>query len=311
MSAAGLDFSVIICAYTDERWQELCQAVRSVETQTLPPREIIVVIDHNAGLLARGRAALPGAQVIENAGPRGLSGARNSGVTAASGAIIAFLDDDAAAAPDWLARLAARYGDPVVIGVGGAINPVWATARPAWFPEEFDWVVGCSYRGLPRETAAVRNLIGANMSFRRQVFAAIGGFRSEIGRVGQRPLGCEETEFCIRAGERFRGSTFIYEPLAQVQHHVPAGRARWSYFRRRSHAEGLSKAQVSRFVGSRAGLASERSYTLHTLPAGIARGMQEALFHHDFSGLLRAGTIVAGLTMTGLGYVGGRLRQGE
>ncbi len=66
-------------------------------------------------------------------------------------------------------------------------------------PEEFYWVVSANYRGMPPSGAHVRNLLGGNMSFRREQFDVVGGFRSDIGRgAGKRPLGCEETEFCIR-----------------------------------------------------------------------------------------------------------------
>lgn len=301
----GTGVSVIICAYAEERWANLVAAIGSVREQCVPPPEIVVVVDHNPALLARARSRLPGVVTVENQQPRGLSGARNSGIAAARGAIIAFLDDDALAAPDWLERLGAWYGDPRVIGVGGAIEPLWTGGRPGWFPEEFDWVVGCSYRGMPTETAPVRNVIGANMSFRREVFEVVGGFRSGIGRLGARPLGCEETEFCIRARQRWPRRVLLYEPRARVRHRVPAGRARWGYFRSRCYAEGLSKALVSRLVGAEDGLASERTYTSRTLPRGVARGIADTLLRRDPRGLARAGAIVAGLGLTTAGYLAG------
>ena len=100
--------------------------------------------------------------------------------------------------------------------MGGAIEPLWESDRPRWFPPEFDWVVGCTYRGMPCEPKPVRNLIGCNMSFRREVFAQIGGFRDEIGRVGARPSGCDETELCIRLGQRLPHALLLYSPCARV-----------------------------------------------------------------------------------------------
>src|SRR5512141_177425 len=94
-----LPISVIICAYTDARWNDLIEAVASLRRQQTAPAEVIVVVDHNPALLARVRAEFPHVTVIENMGPQGLSGARNSGLAAASGEIVAFMDEDATAEP--------------------------------------------------------------------------------------------------------------------------------------------------------------------------------------------------------------------
>ena len=305
MSAQPGCVSVIICAYTGERWADLRAAITSLQRQTLQPHDIILVIDHNAALLARARDAFPGVTVIENHEPRGLSGARNSGITVAQGEIIAFMDEDASAAADWLAGLIAAYADANVSGVGGSIEPCWPADRPRWFPAEFDWVVGCTYRGLPETTATVRNLIGCNMSFRRDVFGSIAGFRSGIGRVGSRPVGCEETELCIRLTQRRPQSRLLYEPRARVFHRISTQRARWRYFCARCYYEGVSKALVAQLVGSNAGLASERTYTLRVLPRGVRRGLIDAA-HGDLGGLGRSVAIVSGLLLTALGYLRGR-----
>ncbi len=306
MSIQPGDVSVIICAYTEERWQELCAAIASVQSQTLRPREIIVVIDHNPALLARARAAFTGVIVLENHEPRGASGTRNSGIAVARGEIIACMDEDATAAPDWLAQLIPAYADPRVWGVGGLIEPRWPAERPRWFPAEFDWVVGCTYRGSPETTTSVRNLIGCNMSLRREAFELVGGFRSGIGRVGRHPIGCEETELCIRLTQRFPQSRLLYEPRARVTHRVSARRTRWRYFFSRCYHEGFSKAAVALLVGSNAGLSAERDYTLRVLPRGVTCGLTDALLHGDLSGLGRAFAIVGGLMITALGYVRGR-----
>jgi glucosyl-dolichyl phosphate glucuronosyltransferase len=300
--------SVILCAYTEQRWDDLLAAVESVQSQTVAPLEIIVVIDHNPRLLERSRAALEGVKVIPNQQERGLSGARNTGIQAARGALLAFMDEDAAAEPDWLENLLHHYGESRVSGVGGAIRPLWVSGKPGWFPAEFNWVVGCTYRGMPRQASTVRNLIGANMSYRREVFRRVGGFTNGMGRIGTRPLGCEETELCIRAGQAMPGTQFIYEPLAVVHHRVPASRANWRYFFSRCFSEGLSKAQVASMVGSGQGLSSERSYTFRTLPLGVLAGIRDALFRGDLSGLGRAAAIISGLVVTTAGYVFGTIQ---
>ncbi len=297
--------TVVICAYTLDRWDQLLAAVRSVQHQHPAPDEILLVVDHCPELARRAADALPGVRVLPNAEAQGLSGGRNTGVRAAHGDIVAFLDDDAAADPDWTARLLAAYRDPLVLGVGGLVRPLWETGRPGWFPREFDWVVGCSYRGLPEHPAPVRNFIGANMSFRRAEILAAGGFRTDLGRIGTRPLGCEETELCLRVAARNPGSTLRYEPSAAVRHHVPAARTTRKYFRARCYAEGLSKAAVARHSGSGPALASERTYLRRTLPAAVAEGLRP-------SGAAPTGTVPAlatGVAATVLGYAVGRLHQ--
>src|SRR5664280_550160 len=91
--------SVVICAYTEERWHELSLAVDSVDKQTLKPDSTILVIDHNSALYTRCIDAFPKATVIENEGKRGLAAARNTGIASSKAKIIAFLDDDARALP--------------------------------------------------------------------------------------------------------------------------------------------------------------------------------------------------------------------
>jgi glucosyl-dolichyl phosphate glucuronosyltransferase len=303
------EFSVIICAYTEERWQDLLAAVESVKRQTRPPLETILVVDHNPTLYERARRALTGVSILENKEARGLSGARNTGLLAASGDLVAFLDEDAQAVPDWLEQLHSGYTDPKVSGVGGFIEPDWDTGKPGWFPEEFLWVVGCSYRGMPVERAGVRNLIGANMSFRRPVFTTTGGFRTGMGRIGKTPVGCEETELCIRARQRTPESILLYLPEAKVVHRVPASRARLQYFTSRCYAEGLSKALVTQFVGTQDGLQSEWKHTLRVLPLGVLRGLYHGVRDRDLGGFLRAGVILMGLGFTTAGYISGLLSR--
>ncbi len=296
------DVSVVICAHTEQRWNDTLVAVASVRAQSLAAREIIVVVDHNPVLYERLTSALAGVTVVENREQRGLSGGKNTGVALAQGEIVAFLDDDAVAEPDWLRFFVDSYADPCVLGVGGLTLPLWESSRPAWFPGEFDWVVGCTYVGMPATRAPVRNLLGGNASFRREVFDVIGGFSSGIGRSAhKRPLGCEETEFCIRLGQRVRGSVLLFDNRAVIWHRVPANRSRFTYFRARCYAEGLSKALVTRSVGAGDGLSSERHYTTRTLPRGVARGVADAC-RGQWTGLLRAGAIAAGFTATAAGY---------
>lgn len=301
--------SVIICAYSNERRRQLDDAIRSVLAQTRRADGIVVVIDHNDQLLANIRASFAGIVVIANQGAQGLSGARNTGLRTAATDVVAFLDDDAIAEPDWLDRLTVHYADTKVIGTGGKVLPLWQTGRPQWFPEEFQWVVGCSYRGQPETVRPVRNPIGCNMSFRRTVFETVGGFREGIGRLGQDAAGCEETELCIRAQQQLPGGVVLYDPWAVVYHHVTEGRSRWSYFRKRCLAEGRSKNDVVKAIGAGDGLAAEQAYVTRILPRGVVRGLMDTVVRFDGAGLLRAAGIVAGLAFTTAGYSAAKFRN--
>jgi glucosyl-dolichyl phosphate glucuronosyltransferase len=304
---AAPSISVVICANDDARFAMLTAAVRSVVDQVPAPHEVIVVIDHNEPLRARAAEAFREVRVTANAEAPGLSGGRNTGVRMARGEIVAFMDDDATARPGWLQGLADGYRGPEVLGVGGTILASWQEGQPAWFPDEFLWVVGCTYRGYPTERAVVRNLIGCNMSFRRSVFDAVGGFHQGMGRGTGLPLGCEETELCVRAALALPGGGFLHEPESRVDHVVPATRGRLSYFLVRSYSEGISKAYVVRLVGSRRGMETERRYLSHTLAIGALRHAA-AIFRGSLAGPARSAMIVAGLAAFGVGYLRGLAR---
>ena len=295
----SLSCSVVVATHDTERWNELVEVMGALERQTLAPHEIVVVVDHNPALLEQVRRELS-AHVVPNDRVPGLGGARNSGIAASTGAIVAFIDDDAQPDPDWLERLLEGYDDPQVAGVGGAIEPRWQPARPPWFPSEFDWVVGCSYVGLPEGRSFVRNLIGCNMSFRREVLERLDGFR--LG------YGCDETEFCIRLVQHDPQARLLYQPAARVNHLVPSARLRWRRFISRCYFEGGSKAVVARLVGPRDGLASERAYALHVLPRAVVRGVVSCLREGNRAGAERALTVVAGFAATSAGFLVGSVQ---
>jgi glycosyltransferase involved in cell wall biosynthesis len=300
--------TIVICAYTEDRWETLRQAIDAALKQIDSDDELLIVVDHNEGLLARCRSSLSRCIVVPNCYNRGLSGARNTALDEAHGSIVVFLDDDAVPLDGWLEALRAPYADESVYGVGGLARPHWLGGQPEWFPEEFLWVVGCSYRGLPSRSHRVRNLLGANMSFRRTVFDRIGGFSEKLGRVGSRPLGCEETELSIRLAKADPEAILLYDPSAQVEHHITQQRESLSYFVRRCWSEGLSKAEVSRRVGRASALSAERSYAARVLPRGIWRGFRDGLAG-DIWGVVRSIVIVLGLVVTATGYWVGIIRK--
>ena len=306
-----LAVSVVICAYTLDRWDQMKAAVESVHAQTQPAHQLLLVIDGNEALRERAAREIKGATVVANELEPGLSGARMTGVQLATAPVIAFLDDDAVADPDWLEHLVAAYRDEKVLGAGGYIEPLWAASRPRWFPREFDWVIGCTYKGMPIHNGRIRNVIGANMSVRTAVLRRSGGFTTKLGRreAGVFSKGvaesCEETEFCIRATRLHPGGYWAYCPKARVQHHVSAQRMTWRYFVRRCRMEGTAKGVLAAITGSKDGLASERRYIFILLRSFLQE--LASVFRGEGHAAFRAGAIFAGLAITASAYFSTRL----
>src|ERR1035437_1638460 len=293
-----MNVSVVICAYTLNRWHALEAAVQSCFDQTEPPSEVVIVIDYNDELFHQATAAFGAAIVIKNVSSKGLSGARNSGE------VVAFLDDDAFAEPTWLEEITRPLVDPLVCGTGGWVVPFWEKGEATRFPETFYWVFGCSYSGLPATDGPIRNPIGASMAIRRRVFDAVGGFTSGIGRIGATPLGCEETELCIRYSTQYPNEHFMLAHRAVVHHRVPSSRLSWHYFWTRCWAEGLSKATVSSLVGSKSGLAAERIHVVTALPRELARTLR-LIPDQPRTALTKASLLFVGTLIAAAGFLEG------
>ncbi len=313
-----IEASVVICAHTLDRWNELNSAVRSVRSQTLPPHEIVVVVDNNEALRERAAREIAGGSVLANAKIPGLSGARMTGAEHATSPVIVFLDDDAVADPRWLEDLLEAYRDPAVLGAGGAVEPLWQVSPPVWFPAEFLWVVGCTYAGMHVQDGRIRNPVGANMSVRADVLRGAGGFTSDLGRrklgfsisgrarIGGKAESCEETEFCIRAARLFPGGYWAYRPGARVHHLVPSQRTTWKYFVHRCLVEGTAKAVLRGLAGSKDDLGAEGRYVREVLPRAVANNLSAAL-RGQAGAARRAGAIIAGFALTAFAYARTRL----
>ena len=299
----ALTVSVVICAYTEDRWPLLLRSVDSVQRQHRIPVEIIVCIDHNDSLLERCRQkwslGTEGAQipvvVLANKYQGRLGSARNTAAEVASGDIVAFLDDDAWAEPDWLDRLLSPYDSESIVAVGGAPVPEFERERPGWFPFEFDWVFGSAYAGLPEKRAPVARLIGANMSVRRLALTEIGGFHSDNH---------DDMDMCHRLMYQRPAEQVVYEPLAQVHHFVPAERTTWGYFWRRCFFVNRGKVEAFHQMEGSGNLSADIGFVGRALFHGVSRGLRQAL-QGDSWGAVRAASIVAGIALAATGHVAG------
>lgn len=296
--------SVIICAYTEDRWELMRQSVASVQGQSLQPCEIIVCIDHNeilfhrcAAYWADSAACTPPIRVIQNKYDGHLGSARNTAAETAAGEILAFLDDDAAADKDWLQILTDPYHDERIGAVGGRPLPVFEAGRPAWFPVQFDWVFGCAYDGLPTSRGPLAHLIGANMSVRRTLLEQVGGFHSDNH---------DDMDMSHRVAHIRGREAVIYEPAATVRHFVPASRPTWKYFWRRCFFVNKGKVEAFAQMGDAAALGAETRFVWYALAKAVPRGISQAA-KGDAYGLARSAAIIAGMGLAAAGHVAGRI----
>ena len=257
------------------------------------PKEIILVLDPDEALLEFYKSCTPNDVKIVVSEGYGLSYARNAGIRSAKGEIIAFIDDDAVADERWLENLIKNYNDPQVVGVGGLIIPIWQSNRPVWFPEELDWVVGCSYKGMPECKSYVRNPIGCNMSFRKDVFEKVGYFKTDIGRLGKKPIAGEEAELSVRIMHKIPGAKIVYDPCAVVYHNVPKERTRLKYVMKRSFYEGFSKALISRHnLDPNNLLSTEEHYLKYLFKTAIPSRLKRFFMFSNFCGVMVISAII-------------------
>jgi GT2 family glycosyltransferase len=297
--------SIVIACFTEERWTQLSAAIQSAQAQTMPAEDIVVVVDHNDSLKQKVIERWPSVTVLANEFGRGASGSRNTGVFHITSPIVAFLDDDAVAEPDWLENLVREFRDETVVGVGGAVTAAWETAQPNWFPDEFAWVVGVSYPGLPEQIEEIRNVWAENMAVRRTRFSEVGGFRLNFGKVGTYSSP-EDTDLCIRMAAG--SGRWLYLPSARVSHHIPDARSTFRYFLRRCFYEGTGKAALATLSAAGA-LRTERDYTRRVLPRALIRGIRAAVTERRLAPAIRSGVILVGLFTAGAGYVTARVRR--
>jgi GT2 family glycosyltransferase len=294
----GTAVSIVIPTHSERRWASLARTVASAQAQEQPSAEIVIVVDHNPALYRRAREEIKGVTVLENEYARGASGARNTGAFHTRSPLIAFLDDDTVAGPDWLGNLVAPFTDPAVVGAGGGILPAWEGARPGWLPDELLWTVGVSYAGMPTATAPIRNVWSASMMVRRDAFLAVSGFRAGFGKLGDqnRP---EDTELCLRMSAT--GGLWMYVPQAIIDHEVPNDRATFRFFLRRCYAEGRGKVQMAGLLPPTQKLGAEREYLRRTLPRAMARNIAAASHGRGMFHALRAGAVLAAVAAAAAG----------
>jgi glycosyltransferase involved in cell wall biosynthesis len=216
--------SVVVCAYNAER--TIGECLDGVAAIDYPDYEVVVVDDGSTDATAE-IAAEHGAHVVRTPN-RGLSSARNTGLFASTGEIVAYLDSDAFPDPHWLRYLARSFQDSTHAGIGG----------PNIAPLDGARVAQCVARAPGGPTHVLvsdleaEHIPGCNMAFRREALVEIGGFDPRYDAAG------DDVDVCWRLIER--GSTLGFSPAAMVWHH-PRGSvpAYWRQQRGYGRAEAL------------------------------------------------------------------------
>lgn len=301
-----LGVSVVVSTYTAERSHDVLRCLSSLKEQTVPPAEIILVLDPSDTLFRHYRSRVPSDIMVISSDKAGLSYARNVGIVKAEGEIVAFVDDDAIADKKWLENLVRLYSDPLVMGAGGSVVANWEVKQPKWFPEELNWIVGCSYKGLPTRRSAIRNPIGCNMSFRKKAFKKIGYFRLDIGRFGKKLLSKEETELSIRVLKGIPNSKIIYEPQAIVYHKVSRNRASLKYIWARSFYEGVSNDMISLESKSVRVTSAEASYLKYLIRVAIPSRLVRI---YSFEAAAQILILALSISAVFAGYLSSRLKR--
>src|SRR4051812_14513435 len=241
----GLSASVAICCFSVDRLQDTLASIESAKSQTLRPYEIIVSVDNNPELADRLTNLLgTSVTIVRNEGVRGTSANRNAAIARATGDVVVFLDDDAVAQSNWLEELLRPFADPRTMVVGGSSVPAWERgSAPPWFPEEFQFVFGCTGH-MPlvvAEDRQVRNPAGSNMAVHKAAFDQLGPWSVELGR-GQVGTGGEEAELCLRIRSAIPDALILHQASAVVHHKVPRSRSTFRYVLAYVYREGIVRA---------------------------------------------------------------------
>jgi glycosyltransferase involved in cell wall biosynthesis len=290
-------------------YEHFCEAAESVLTQTYDDIELIVVVDGTSDIYERVIADYGDHEdvlVEYNNKNVGLLESRNRGAEIATGDVVAFIDDDAVADEAWTERLVSVYEREDIIAAGGKMVPKWVAKKPSFLPEEFYWLIGVTHRGFANGEGEVRNTFGSNISFRRDVFLALGGFNTEIGgRQGDANLQGGETELCARMRAEY-GKSVYYVPDAEVAHKVFNYRTRPAWLFDRAFWQGYSKRAMETLVPSSEN--KETAFLEQLLANFIPSRCRAIVSDPTLDRITQLGTLIALTGTVGAGYLYGAVK---
>ncbi|GDZ92622.1 putative glycosyl transferase [Planktothrix agardhii CCAP 1459/11A] len=244
--------SAIICTHNREQYLGL--AIDSLLQQYFTDFEIIVVDNASTdGTRQVVESRLPNPKLRYIHEPvTGLSVARNTGAKNSQSPIIAYLDDDAIATPQWLRVLYSAYENhPKLAIAGGKVTLIWpeGITPPPWLSDNLAGNLGAY--NLGDQWVEIKNPgltpRGLNYSVRRSFLEKIGGFDVNLGRVGKRLLSNEELQMTELALQQ--GWQVAYIPEALVAHHVAPERVNRAWFMERGWWQGISECYREQLAG--------------------------------------------------------------
>jgi len=230
-----MEASIIVCTYNRaESLRETLGALRAQRSAPSLSWEVIIVDnnskDHTRKVIQDLQSDWPLLR-YEFENQQGLSHARNRGISCAQGEVLLFTDDDVLPEPDWLETTLDGLAKYRADACGGYIAPIWETPPPGWLTERFYGFLAIKTDTTERQITSTSDTpFGANMAFRRELFAKYGVFDVTRGRMGNILASGEDGELFERILDG--GGKIMYFPRARVHHRVEAFRVGKAYFRR-------------------------------------------------------------------------------
>lgn len=260
-----------------DRYDEFCAAADSVLSQTYDDIELVIIVDGTTEVYERALedyGSRSNTVVYCNSENRGLSYSRNQGAELSNGDVVAFMDDDALLDEEWAVELVETYNRYDAVAVGGRMAPRWETEKPQFLPSEFYFLIGVTYRGFREDEGPVRNTFSSNLSFRRDVFLGLDGFKTNMGKQGENNLQGGETELCVRL-YRETGERVIYNPDAVAEHRVYEYRTDRGWLLKRSFWQGYSKHRMEEMISESTD--TERAFVSDLLTQFVPNRLLELL----------------------------------
>ena len=267
--------SIVLTTYNRASSMEM--ALKSLQAQDYPSFEIVVVdnnsTDHTAEVVQRIAADDPRVRYLLQPTP-GVGPARNLGCQESQAELIAFLDDDEIAPPEWVSRLVSAQVKNGASGVGGPYEPMWVTSPPCWLLHSRCMQETLSFMDFGSVPRQVEWLLGGNALYTRKALAEVGYFGSVPGRTGLKQVrGGGDMAAGMRLSKA--GHRLWFEPSAKVYHTVPPERMRLKYILRRAFWAGYDDVAIGQewHLCSKAARATRRGADAFALGMFILPGI--------------------------------------